>query len=100
MAQRAAYTVVIVVVAWFADGVSTYYGGGAVVAVGFVGVEVDFAEQFLLMVLESNVSIREGETFSWIGAYFELADHGRKSTAKIRGQRLSEKSLVRVLGLE
>lgn len=52
LAETAADAVVFCVVGGVLDGVASADGGGVVVGVGFVGGEVDFAEEFLFVVFE------------------------------------------------
>ena len=52
LAEGAADAVVFCVVGGVCDCVASADGGGAVVVVGFVGGEIDFAEELLLVVLE------------------------------------------------
>ena len=52
LAEGAADAVVFWVVGWVGDCVAAADGGGAVVGVGFVGCEVDFSEELLLVVFE------------------------------------------------
>lgn len=47
-----AYAIVFRVVGWFLDVVSANYSSIAVVVVAFVGGEVDFSKELLLMMLE------------------------------------------------
>ena len=52
MPQRAADAVVLGVVGRVCDCVAPADRGGVVVGVGFIGDEIDFAEELLLVVLE------------------------------------------------
>lgn len=63
--EGTADAIVFCVVGGVLDGVASANGGGVVVGVGFVGGEVDFAEEFLFVVFKFaavGVSLRPGES--------------------------------------
>lgn len=50
--QRAAYAIVFGIVVWVLDRVPATDGGGMVIGIGFIGGEIDFSEELLLVVFE------------------------------------------------